>query len=56
MTFPERDAQKVKEELVASWRAGERIRVRELASSHRLEQHLRILEEQEAWKREDGFA
>ena len=35
----------------------ERIRVRQLAASHRLERmrRLRMLEEQEAWKREGGF-
>ena len=40
-----------------SWRLRECIRVRELAATHRFERmrRLRMLEEQEAWKREAGF-
>ena len=40
-----------------SWRVRERGRVREFASSHRLEQMRRLwmLEEQEVWEREVGF-
>ena len=47
----------MKEIEATSWRLRERIRVRELASSHRLERMrcLRMLEEQEAWKREGDF-
>ena len=42
---------------VTSRHLREYIRARELAATHRLErmQRLRMLEEQEAWKREAGF-
>ena len=42
---------------VTSWNLREHIRVRELAATHILEQmrRLRMLEEQQAWKREAGF-
>ena len=53
MPIKECDARKMIVELaVISWTLRERIRVRELASTHRLE---RMLEEQEAWKRKAGF-
>ena len=39
------------------WRVRELTRVRDLASSHKLEQmrRVRVLEKQAAWKREGGF-
>ena len=60
MFFPDReqDARKMIRELeVICWRLRECIWVRELASTHRLEQkrHLQMREEQKAWKRETGF-
>ena len=58
MTFSERDVHKVIAELTAArWRVREIVRVREVASLHRLEQvrRLRMLTEQEVWKREGGF-
>ena len=54
--FKERDVRRAMVKLAAtSWRVRER--VRELASSHRLEQmqRLRMLEEKEAWRRKGGF-
>ena len=59
MPLKERDVQKILSELgITSWRLCERIRVRELVSTHRLERmhRLRMLEGQEAWKREADFA
>ena len=58
MTFPEQDVRKMTSELVATrWRVRELIRVRELASSHRVEKmrRVRMLEMQEAWEREGCF-
>ena len=58
MPFKERDVRKMVTEVeTTSWRLRECIRVRELAVTHRLERirRLRMLEEQEAWKREAGF-
>ena len=57
MTVDERDITKMIAEVEAtSWRLRETIRVRELAATHPLGQmlHLRMLEEQRAWKREAG--
>ena len=54
----ERDTRRmVVESAATSWNLHERIRVRELAASHRLEQirRLQMLEEQKAWKKEAGF-
>ena len=58
--FPDReqDARKIIREIeVTCWNLRERIRVRELASTHRLERMrcLRMLEEQKPWKREASF-
>ena len=58
MPFEKRDVLKIIEELGAtSSSVRERIRARDLASSHGLEQMRRLwmLEEQKAWKREGGF-
>ena len=47
----------IRELEVICWRLRECIRVRELASTHRLDQmcHLQMLEEKKAWKLETGF-
>ena len=58
MSIEERNVRKMIAEVEAtSWRLRECIRVRELAATHRLERvrRLRMLEEQEAWKREVDF-
>ena len=58
MTFPERDVHKMIAEFRVTYeRVHARIQVREFASSHGLKQmrHLRMLEEQKAWKGEDGL-
>ena len=58
MTFTERGVRKMIAELAAiRWRVRELIRVKELASSHRLEQmrRVRMLGMHEAWKEEGGF-
>ena len=58
MSIYESDVRKIMAEVQAtSWRLRECIRVRELATTHGLGQmrRLRMLEEQKAWKREDGF-
>ena len=58
MLIEERHIHKMITEVEAtSWRLRECIRVRELAATHRLERmrRLRILKEQETWKREAGF-
>ena len=58
MPFKERDVRKMIAEVEATnWRRRECIRVREFVGMHRLERmrYLRILEEQEAWKRKAGF-
>ena len=58
MSVDESDVRKIVAEVEAtSWRPHETIRVRQLAATHRSEQmrRLRMLEEQEAWKREAGF-
>ena len=58
MSIEERNVRKMTAEVEAtSWRLRECIRVRELAATHRLERvrRLRMLEEQEAWKREVDF-
>ena len=57
MTVDERDiANMIAEVNTTSWRLRETIQVRELAATHRLGQmhRLLMLEEQQAWKREDG--
>ena len=57
-SIEDHDVRKMIAELEAiNWNLRERIRVRELAATHRLERmrRLRMLEEQEAWKREPGF-
>ena len=56
--FKEHDVCKIIAEVGATnWRLRECIWMRELAATHRLELmlRLRMLEEQEAWKRETGF-
>ena len=58
MTVGESDIIKIVAEVEAtSWHLRETIRVRELVATHRLGQmrHLRMLEEQKAWKRKAGF-
>ena len=58
MSIQESDVRKMIAEVEAtSWRLREYIRVSELAATHRLGQRrrLRMLEEQEAWKREAAF-
>ena len=60
MIFPDRaqnDRKMIEELETTCWRLCECIRVRELAAAHKLERmrRLRMLEKQEAWKRETGF-
>ena len=58
MSNKERDVRQMFEEVNStSWRLREYMRVRELAATHRLGpmRRLRMLEEQNAWKREAGF-
>ena len=58
MSIDESDVRKIIAEVKAKrWRLRECISVRELAATHKLGQmrHLRMLEEQKAWKRETSF-
>ena len=58
MPIKERDVRKIIAKVKeTSWRLRGCIQVRELATTHRLEQmrRLRMLEEQKAWKREAGL-
>ena len=60
MTLDECDVRKIIAQVLVegtSWRPRETIQVRELAATYRLGQmrRLRMLEEQNAWKREAGF-